>query len=195
MEHREEAIFRGHFSYVNSVAITSDHKYIISGSDDKTVRIWNLVENKQEAVLEGHTDSVYSVAVTSDNKYIISGSDDETVRVWNLLEKKLEAVLLENENDFSSVRPFNLLEKKEDAVVQGYLDTIWNVAVTSDKNYFISALIDKDGHPAKSLEKRHAAILQKYQEHLKGANIISENKDIIISFTDGTREIINLGTR
>ena len=41
---------------VNSVAITSDNKYIVSGGDDKTVRIWNLQDKTQEAVLQGHTD-------------------------------------------------------------------------------------------------------------------------------------------
>ena len=41
---------------VSSVAITSDNKYIVSGGDDKTVRIWNLQDKTQEAVLQGHTD-------------------------------------------------------------------------------------------------------------------------------------------
>ena len=31
----------GHTSWVTSVAISSDNKYIISGSDDKTIKIWN----------------------------------------------------------------------------------------------------------------------------------------------------------
>ena len=39
MEQRQETILKGHTSWVRSVVLTSDNKYIISGSDDKTVRI------------------------------------------------------------------------------------------------------------------------------------------------------------
>ena len=45
----------GHTELINSVAITSDNKYIVSGGYDKTVRIWNLQDKTQEAVLQGHT--------------------------------------------------------------------------------------------------------------------------------------------
>ena len=67
--------------------MTSDNKYVISGSIDKTIRIWNLLETTQETVLNGHSSSVWSVALTSDNKYIISVSSDKTIRIWNLLDK------------------------------------------------------------------------------------------------------------
>ncbi|OMJ65012.1 hypothetical protein SteCoe_39847 [Stentor coeruleus] len=61
----------GHTSYVNSVTITSDNQYVVSGSLDKTVRVWNLLEKRQEVVLEGHTSGVISVAITSDNQFVI----------------------------------------------------------------------------------------------------------------------------
>ena len=51
-------LIEGHINWVKSVAITSDNKYAVSGSFDKTVRIWNLQEKRQEAVLEGHTSHV-----------------------------------------------------------------------------------------------------------------------------------------
>ena len=82
----------GHTETLTSLALTSDDKYIISGSEDKTVRIWNRSEKRQEAVLKGHTDYVLTVAVTSDNKYIISGCGgceyDNVIIIWSLLEKK-----------------------------------------------------------------------------------------------------------
>ena len=82
-------ITEGHTENVASLALTSDDKYIISGSEDKTVRIWNRSEKRQEAVLKGHTDYVLTVAVTSDNKYIISGCEyDNVIIIWSLLEKK-----------------------------------------------------------------------------------------------------------
>ena len=47
-----------HTSSVNSVAISQDGKYLISGSDDTTIKVWNLEERREEFTLTGHTSSV-----------------------------------------------------------------------------------------------------------------------------------------
>jgi len=72
----------GHDSPVYSVAVTADGKYVISGGEDKTVRVWELATGKEVQRFTGHTDWVRSVAVTADGRYVISGSGDKTVRVW-----------------------------------------------------------------------------------------------------------------
>ena len=72
---------QGHAKQVTTVVVTRDNKYIISGSEDNTIRIWNLLEKTQESVLQGHSKQVTTVAATSDNKYIISSSLDKTIRI------------------------------------------------------------------------------------------------------------------
>jgi WD40 repeat protein len=47
----QEAVFEGHTGYIECVAITSNNRYIFSGSGDNTVRLWNVKEKRQEAVL------------------------------------------------------------------------------------------------------------------------------------------------
>ena len=86
----------GHASSVTCYAITSDNKYLISGSDDKTVRIWNLFDKKQEAILHGHMGSVTWIGVINNDNDIISYSSDKTFRIWNILERRQEAVFGEN---------------------------------------------------------------------------------------------------
>ena len=54
-------IFQGHKDYVRALAITSDNKYIISGSNDKSVRIWNIEVKKEEAFHKDHTGYVSSI--------------------------------------------------------------------------------------------------------------------------------------
>ena len=83
--------------------MTSINKFIISGSYDQTIRIWNFLQKRQETVLQGHLNAVTSTVVTTDNKYIISGSLDKTIRVWNLLGKKLETTLQGHSNWVTSV--------------------------------------------------------------------------------------------
>ena len=76
---------------VTSIALTSDSKYIVSASTDKTIRLWNFHEKTQESILYDHTEWIRCVVITRDNKYIISGGD-KTVRIWNLKDKTEEAV-------------------------------------------------------------------------------------------------------
>ena len=77
-----------------SIALTRDNNFIVSGSGDNTVRIWNVKNRVEEAVLPGHTSEVASVAITSDKKYILSFSDvDKSVRMWNIEKKQQEAIL------------------------------------------------------------------------------------------------------
>ena len=54
---------------------------MISGGNDKTVRLWDLQHKTQNAVFQGHTGFVTAVAITSNNKYIVSGGTDNTVRI------------------------------------------------------------------------------------------------------------------
>jgi WD40 repeat protein len=82
-----EALIRtleGHADNINSVAITSDNTKIVSGSRDKTIKVWELNTGKLLNTLEGHTSSISSVAITSDNSKIVSGSYDKTMKVWEL---------------------------------------------------------------------------------------------------------------
>ena len=151
----------GHTDYVTCVIVTKDNKYIISGSDDRTIRIWNLLEQRQEGVLEGHFAEVLSVAVTSDNKYVISGSDDNTIRIWNLLERRQETILQGHVNFVNSVavtsnnkyavsgsgdktiRIWNLLDKKQESVLEGHSGDVSSVAITTDDKYIVSGSDDK----------------------------------------------------
>ena len=76
-------VLEGHGSRVEAVAVTPDGCTVVSGSADRTVRVWDLATGNART-LNGHTDSVRAVAVTPDGRTAVSGSDDRTVRVWDL---------------------------------------------------------------------------------------------------------------
>ncbi len=75
---------------MRSVSLSPDNKYIVSGSSDKTVRVWEIATGKTFKKLEGHADAVKSVMWSRDVNYIVSGSSDATVRVWEVDEQVCE---------------------------------------------------------------------------------------------------------
>jgi WD40 repeat protein len=74
----------GHDDLVHSVAVSADGRRAVSGSDDHTVRVWDLDSGELVRTLTGHEDAVHSVAISADGRHAVSGSDDHTVRVWDL---------------------------------------------------------------------------------------------------------------
>ena len=73
---------KGHTAYLSAVAFSPDGKIIASGSNDRTVRLWNTDTGKELHVCSGHADQVCDVAFTPDGKTVASASWDGTVRLW-----------------------------------------------------------------------------------------------------------------
>jgi WD40 repeat protein len=74
----------GHSNSVNSVAISPDGQILVSGSDDNTIKIWQLSTGQELRTLTGHSDSVNSVVISPDGQTVVSGSSDKTIKIWQL---------------------------------------------------------------------------------------------------------------
>ena len=68
-----------------------DGKRMISGSFDKTIKVWCLSTGQELLSLSGHSDWVSSIVVTPDGKKVISASDDNTLKVWDLETRQVIA--------------------------------------------------------------------------------------------------------
>jgi len=69
---------------VNSVCLSSDGRHALSGSDDRTVKLWDVATGRCLRTFEGHTGRVNCVALSADCRYALSGSSDCTIKVWAL---------------------------------------------------------------------------------------------------------------
>jgi WD40 repeat protein len=154
-------VMEGHRDTVHSVACSLDGLYIVSGSDDRTVRVWDAHTGKQLVLIEGHSDWVQSVAFSPDGAHIVSGSSDQTVRVWNaqtgnelaVLEGHRETVRsvafspdgahIVSGSDDKTVRVWDAQTGKELAVLEGHSGLVLSVAFSPDGAHIVSASDDE----------------------------------------------------
>ncbi|NJP08684.1 MAG: WD40 repeat domain-containing protein [Leptolyngbyaceae cyanobacterium RU_5_1] len=62
---------------------SSGHQRLISGSDDHTLKIWNVKTGQCLATLQGHTSHVRSVVFSPDGRIFASGGDDHLLKIWD----------------------------------------------------------------------------------------------------------------
>ena len=102
-------------------ACSADGRHIISGSDDKTIRMWDVETGSSFGKSrKGHTGAVISVAYTPGGRHIISGSSDKTILMWDA------------ETGSAVSKHF-----------EGHTDWLWSVACSPDGRHIISGCSDK----------------------------------------------------
>ena len=74
----------GHTAKIMSVVFSPDGKSLASGSEDKTIKLWDVATGKNLATLSGHGQRVVSVAFSPDGKTLASASEDQTIRLWDV---------------------------------------------------------------------------------------------------------------
>ena len=160
-------IFEGHSDSVRSIAFSSDGSRIASGSDDRTIRIWDTKSGKDIRKLEGHSDSVRSVAFSSDGSRIASGSDDHTIRIWDTKSSK------------------------EIRKLEGHSGSVWSVTFSSDGSRIASGSGDhtiriwdtKSGKEIRKLEG-HSGSVRSVAFSSDGSRIASGSGDYTIRIWD-----------
>ena len=163
-------VLKGHNGSVWGVAVTPDGKTVVSGSADKTVKVWDLETGHCRATFKDHTDFVRGAAVTPDGKTVVSGSADKTVKVWDLETGHCRATF------------------------KGHTDFVRGVAVTPDGKTVVSV---SDGSTLKvwDLATGHCrATFKGHTDFVRGVAVTPDGKTVVSGSDDNTLKVWDLKT-
>ncbi len=114
----------GHTSGVRSVEFSTDGQRLLTGSDDNTLKLWNVETNKTIETLRGHHGWIAKATFSPDGQWAISASHDQQVRLWNLSGYEETRVLGGH-------------------VLKGHGDAVLNAAVSRDGRHIATASRDR----------------------------------------------------
>ncbi len=155
------ATLTGHTNRVNSVAFSPDGTTLASGSNDRTVRLWNVATQREITTLTGHTDWVNSMAFSPDGKILASGSDDQTVRLWDVATQREittltghigwvnsvafspDGEILASGSNDRTVRLWNVATQREITTLTGHIGWVNSVAFSPDGKILASGSDDQ----------------------------------------------------
>ncbi|MCC6797370.1 MAG: protein kinase [Candidatus Hydrogenedentes bacterium] len=115
---RMESTYEAHQDALTCIACSRDGKFLLTGSEDNTIRMWDRHTAICVRAFEGHTNSITSVHFTSDAQIVMSSSEDRTVKLWNA-------------NNGSCLR-----------TLEGHTDAVQDVAFSEDGHIAVSASLD-----------------------------------------------------
>ncbi|KAJ8281136.1 hypothetical protein GJAV_G00063970 [Gymnothorax javanicus] len=82
-------VISGHLGWVRSIAVEPGNQWFVTGSADRTIKIWDLASGKLKLSLTGHISTVRGVAVSSRSPYLFSCGEDKQVKCWDLEYNKV----------------------------------------------------------------------------------------------------------
>lgn len=92
-----------HSDMVWSVVFSPDGQTLASGSEDETIKIWDVQTRKVIRTLSGHIGPIWSLAISPDKQTLASSSGDKTIQLWNLQTGKLLRILTAHSKSVWSV--------------------------------------------------------------------------------------------
>ncbi|KAF5337789.1 hypothetical protein D9758_016297 [Tetrapyrgos nigripes] len=197
---------------INCIALSADGQQVVSGSDDKTIRIWNVETGEEEKKLEGHSRLVRSVAFSADGQRVVSGSEDKTIRIWNVEtgeeEKKLEghshwvtsvAFSADGQRVVSgssdkTIRIWNVETGEEEKKLEGHSHWVTSVAFSADGQRVVSGSSDKTIRIWNVETGEEEKKLEGHSDWVTSVAFSADGQRVVFGSSDKTIRIWNVGT-
>lgn len=90
----ELGIGRGHAGYINSLAVSPNGNFAVTGGVDRTIRVWEIPTGREVARWEAHDSAVTALAFSPDGAALAAGSLQGALKLWNLPTLRRELATL-----------------------------------------------------------------------------------------------------
>jgi WD40 repeat protein len=204
-----------HSDSVWSVAISPDGQTLASGSQDKTIKLWNLRTREVQRTLSGHSDWILAVAFSADNQTLASAgyAADKTVKLWNPGTGQPLRTLSDHSNEVWSVaispngqtlasgsndqtiKLWNLRTGELLRTLVGHTSDVLSVAISPDGQTLASASSDKTIKLWNLPTGELLHTLSGHSETVRAVAISPDGQTLASSSRDKTIKLWNLKTR
>lgn len=123
----DEAMLKGHTDSVSTICLSADSSLCVSGSEDATLKLWEIKTGDCLCTCEGHTGAVYSACMTKNMQHILSGSGDAGIFLWSAASGRCLQAFKGHEGSVLSV----CLSPDDQCVYSGSEDAtirLWDIA-------------------------------------------------------------------
>ena len=201
----------GHARAESSVAVSGDGRLALSGSDDGTVKVWDLTSGQELRTLKGHARAESSVAVSGDGRLALSGSEN-TVKVWDLtsgqelrtlkghaLRVRSVAVsgdgrlALSGSND-GTVKVWDLISGQELHTLKGHAHRVRSVAVSGDGRLALSGSEDCTVKVWDLISGQELGTLKGHALRVSSVAVSGDGRLALSGYDDGTVKVWDLET-
>ena len=196
-------VMSGHENVVTSVAVSADGNFVVSGSEDRTVRVWDAKTGTALCILAGHERGVTCVAASSDGRSIVSGSEDKTVRVWDAKTGAAQRVLLGHEHGVftvatspdgktivsgsrdGTIRVWDLQTGAELNILPKQYDVVFSVAVSPNGKTIVSCSRDRTVRIWDAQTGAALRVVPEHEDVVFSVAVSPDGKNIVTGSRDG----------
>ena len=146
----------GHNRPVVAVAISPDRRWLASGSQDSTIKIWDLSNGLLLRTLYGHSGKLNAVAISPDGQWIASAAEDFQVRLWGIATGNQALSLTGHQTSPTAVA----FSRDGRTLVSASIDSVkmWDVATGHEIRTMLMKPEDQAGRIAISPDGRFVVI-------------------------------------
>lgn len=205
-------IFKGHENNVWSLAFSIDGSVLASGSEDQTIRLWQVDTGQCISIFTGHTDCIRSVVIHPDGQRLISAGEDRTWRIWNLQtgdclqaikghEQGIWAIALSPDgctiasaSHDATVKLWDLETGRCLRTLKGHTDWLRAVAFSNDGQWLVSGGCDRTLRIWKVSSGQCVQVLTPHTQAIFSASFLPHQSAVVSAGLDSTICITNLDT-